>query len=133
MTIAQRFAGHGFAVTVGVAVAASIAGVMLVEYLALSRLITAVTAWPPRRVIIAIGAVIVAAAPVTLINPNAFYDDLLKPSLIALWLSQLIVFAVYPRFAARRGSRKPPVWLLTAASVAFSGYGLWAVIQHSSS
>ena len=80
-----------------------------------------------------IRAVIVAVAPFTLIDPDGFYDALLKPSLVALWLSQLIVFAVYPRFAARRGSRMLPVWLLTAASVAFCCYGLWAVIQHSTS
>jgi amino acid transporter len=133
MTIAQRFAGHGFAVTVGVGVAASVAGVMLVEYLALSRLVSAVTAWPSRPVIVAIGVVMIAVAPITLINPDAFYNDLLKPSLVALWLSQLIVFAVFPRFMARRNSRMLRVWLLTTVSVAFSVYGLWAVIQHSSS
>jgi hypothetical protein len=36
-----------------------------------------------------------AAAPVTLINPERIYTGLIKPSLVALWLSQLIVFAVY--------------------------------------
>ena len=36
MAVAERFAGHGFAVAVGVGVAVSVAGVMLVEYLALS-------------------------------------------------------------------------------------------------
>jgi len=131
MTVAQRFAGHGFAVTVGVGVAASVAGVMLVEYLALSRLAVAVTSWPSRVVIAVIGAVMVAAAPVTLVNPDAFYDDLLKPSLIALWLSQLIVFAVYPRFAARQHSRMPPAWLLTAVAVAVGGYGLWSAFHQS--
>jgi hypothetical protein len=133
MTIAQRFVGHGFAVTVGVGVVASIAGVMIVEYLALSRLVSAMTAWPPRRVILAVGVVVVVVAPFTLISPQAFYNALSEPSLIALWLSQLIVFAVYPRFAARRGNRMLPVWVLTAASVAISVYGLWEDIQHSSS
>jgi hypothetical protein len=38
MAVAQRFAGHGFAVAVGIGVAVSIAGVVLVEYLALSGL-----------------------------------------------------------------------------------------------
>jgi len=133
MAIAQRFVGHGFAVTVGVGVAVSIAGVMFVEYLALTRLVGAMTAWPSRRVAIMIGAVVVGVAPFTLINPDAFYDDLAKPSLVALWLSQLIVFAVYPRFAARRGSRMLAVWPLTAVAVAFSLYGLWAVFQTSSS
>jgi hypothetical protein len=33
---------------------------MLVEYLALSRLVTAVTSWPLRRVIIALGVAVVA-------------------------------------------------------------------------
>jgi amino acid transporter len=133
MAVAQRFTGPGFAVAVGIGVAVSIAGVMLVEYLALTRLVTSVTAWPPRRAVIVIGAVVVAVAPFTLINPDAFYDDLARPSLVALWLSQLIVFAVYPRFAARHGSRMLPVWLLTAVAVAFSAYGLWAVFQTSSS
>ena len=133
MTVAQAFAGHGFAVAVGVGVAVSIAGVMLAEYLALSRLVTAVTSWPLKRVITGIGVAMVVAAPFTLINPDAIYNDLLTPSLVALWLSQLIVFAVYPRFAARQHYRALPAWLLTAASVAVAGYGLWASIQHSSS
>jgi amino acid transporter len=131
MSVAARFAGHGFAVAVGAGVAVSVAGVMLVEYLALSRLVSAVASWPLRRVIIAIGVAVVAAAPFTLINPQRIYNDLLTPSLVALWLSQLIVFAVYPRFAARQHNRPLPAWALTAASTAFAIYGLWATIQHS--
>ena len=131
MAVAGQFVGHGFAVAVGVGVAASIGGVMLVEYLALSRLTVAVTSWPLRRVIIAIGAAVVLAAPVTLLNPERIYNDLLTPSLVALWLSQLIVFAAYPRFAARHHHRPFPAWVLTAAATAFAVYGLWATIQHS--
>ena len=37
MAVAARFAGHGFAVAVGLGVALSVAGVMLAEYFALSR------------------------------------------------------------------------------------------------
>jgi hypothetical protein len=133
MSLADRFAGHGFAVVVGVGVAASVAGVMLVEYLALSRLVTAVTSGPLRRVIIALGVAVVAAAPFTLINPERIYNDLLTPSLVALWLSQLIVFAVYPRFAARQHDRPVAAWVLTVASAAFAVYGLWATIQHAAS
>jgi len=129
MAVAQRFAGHGFAVTVGIGVAASTAGVILVEYLALSRLLLAVTRWPLRRILIGIGIVMIAFAPVILINPDQIYDDLLTPSLVALWLSQLIVFAVYPRFAARRGRRVTPAWVLALASSALAVYGLWTAIQ----
>jgi hypothetical protein len=74
-----------------------------------------------------------SAAPITLVNPDHIYDDLLEPSLVALWLSQLIVFAVYPRFAARRGDRVAPAWVLAAASSAFGLYGPWATIQRASS
>ena len=133
MAVAEQFAGHGLAVAVGIGVAASVAGVMLVEYLALSRLTVAVTSWRLRPVIIAIGAAVVLAAPFTLINPERIYDDLLTPSLVALWLSQLMVFAVYPRFAARQHDRPLPAWVLTAAATAFAVYGLWETIRHSGS
>jgi len=131
MAVAQRFAGHGFAVTVGVGVAVSVAGVILVEYLALSRLTVAVTSWPLRRVVAGIGVVMVAVAPVLLINPDRIYDDLLTPSLFALWLSELITFAVYPRFVAAHGGRALPAWMLTAGAAALAVYGLWTTIQTS--
>jgi hypothetical protein len=69
-----------------------------------------VTSWRLRPVLMAIGAVLVLAAPLILINPERIYTDLARPSLAALWLSQLIVFAVYPRFAVRHGSRRLPAW-----------------------
>ena len=131
--VAERFAGHGFAVTVGIGVAVSVAGVILVEYLALSRLTVAVTAWPLRRVIVGIGVIMVAVSPVLLINPDEIYDDLLAPSLFALWLSQLVTFAVYPRFVARRGGRVLPALVLAAGASALAVYGLWTTIQTSSS
>ncbi len=131
MAVAERFVGHGFAVTVGIGVAVSVAGVILVEYLALSRLTVAVTAWPLRRVIIGIGVIMVAAGPVLLINPERIYDDLITPSLFALWLSQLVTFAVYPRFVARRGGRVLPALVLAAGACALAVYGLWVTIQTS--
>lgn len=130
---AEAFGGHGFAVTIAIGVAASIAGVMLVEYLALSRLLHALTSRPLRRVITAIGALLVVAAPITLLDPERIYEDLVKPSLVALWLSQLVVFAVFPRFATRHGARPATAWGLALGSTAFAGYGLWATLHHVSS
>jgi amino acid transporter len=132
MEVAQQFSGHDLAVTVGIGVVASVAGVMLVEYLALSRLLIAMTRWSPRAILVGIGVAMIAFAPVILINPDRIYDDLITPSLFALWLSQLIVFAAYPRFAARHGRRPGPAWVLAAASVALAGYGLWTTVQTSS-
>ena len=132
MAVAQQFVGRGFALTVGIGVAVSVAGVILVEYLALSRLTVAVTAWPLRRVILGIGVIMVAAAPVLLVNPDEIYDHLLTPSLSALWLSQLVTFAVYPRFVAARGGRVLTASVLAAGASALAVYGLWVTIQTSS-
>jgi amino acid transporter len=132
MAVAERFVGHGFAVTVGIGVAVSTAAVIMIEYLALSRLTVAVTAWPLRRVLIGIGVIMVAVGPVMLINPDQIYDDLVTPSLFALWLSQLITFAVYPRFVARHGGRMGPAVALAAGASALAVYGLWTTIATAS-
>jgi hypothetical protein len=80
-----------------------------------------------------IGAGIVLAAPFTLINPDGFYNTLLKPSLVALWVSQLIVFVVYPLFATKRRQRALPAWTLGLIASAFAIYGLVTTLQQSSS
>ncbi len=132
MSMAEVFEGHSLAVTIGIGVAVSIGVLMLVEYIALSRVLHAVTNRPLRPIIVVLAVVLVGSAPISLINPDRFYNDLLKPSLIALWLSQLVVFAVYPRFAAVRRHRLLPAWTIAIAASAFAIYGLYATVQHSS-
>lgn len=133
VSVVEQYAGAGLAETIGIGIAVSIAGVMLCEYLALTRLAHAVGGWGLRRVAVAIGAVVVLAAPFSLIDPSGFYDTLLQPSLVALWLSQLIVFAVYPRFAAGRGQRVGRAWALSLGASAFALYGVWTALQQASS
>ena len=133
MTVARMFAGPGFAMVIGIGVVVSVCGVMLVEYLALTRLVPVVTSWRRRPVAIGIGIAIVVVAPFSLINPDAFYDSLLKVSLVALWLSQLVVFATYPWFIRKIGGRAIPAWILAVIASAFAIYGIWATIQHASS
>jgi amino acid transporter len=128
VSVAEVFAGRTFAIVVGVGVAASIAGVILAEYVAVGRLVHAMTSRSLRSINLALAAVMVVAAPITLIGPVRVYDDLEGPSIILLWLSQLIVFAAYPRFAARHGQSKLAAWPLTAVAMAFGGYGLWTSI-----
>jgi hypothetical protein len=53
--------------------------------------------------------------------------------LVALWLSQLIVFLVYPRFAARHGQRALPAWGLSLAASGLAVYGLLVTLQNASS
>jgi hypothetical protein len=133
VTMAQEFAGAGLAHTIGIGVGVSIAGLILFEYLALTRLLHAISGWPIRPITLAIGAVVLLAAPLSLIDPDGFYNTLIKPSLIALWLSQLIVFAVYPRFAAVHRQRALPAWALAGVASGLAIYGLWTALQTATS
>jgi amino acid transporter len=133
VTVAQDFVGSGLADAIGIGVAVSIAGVILCEYLALTRLLYAIGPWRMRPITVAIGVGIMASGPISLIDPQGVYNTLLKPSLVALWLSQLIVFAVYPLFARRQRLAPLPAWLLGAAASALAAYGLWSSIQQAAS
>ena len=91
------------------------------------------TAWALRPVTWALAALIVAVAPLMLIDPDGLYDALIKPSLVALWLSQLIVFAVYPRFAKAHGQRLLPACALSLGASALAIYGLVITLQQATS
>ncbi len=131
VSVVQQFASANLARVIGIGIAVSTAGVILCEYLALTRLLTAITAIPVRTLAVVIGVMIVAVAPFTLIDPLGFYNSLAQPSLVALWLSQLIVFAVYPRFAAKLRQPALPAWTLTIVASALALYGLWTALQQS--
>jgi hypothetical protein len=131
--LARRFSGAGLGDAIGVGLALSVGGVMLAEFFALTRLVHAVTAWNLRQVTWVIAALIVVAAPLMLIDPDSLYDALIKPSLVALWLSQLIVFAVFPRFAKAHGQRLIPAYALSFGASALAIYGLVITLQHASS
>jgi hypothetical protein len=133
VTVAQEFSGQGLAEAIGIGVAVSTAGLILLEYLALTRLLTAIGGWPIRTITLALAAVMVAAAPFTLIDPQGFYKALLTPSLAALWISQLIIFAAYPSFVARQRERVRPAWVVSLAASGLAIYGLVTALQHASS
>jgi hypothetical protein len=129
VSLASAFSGAGPATAIGLGVAVSTAGVMFCEYLALSRLLHAIGGWTMRRVMLGIGLVVVAAAPFSLGNPDSFFSALVKPSLVALWVSQLIVVAVYPRFARRQHRALAPALILSLAASGLLIYGLWTSLQ----
>ncbi len=133
VTVAQEFASPGVADAIGIGVAVSISGLVLCEYLALSRLVHAIGRWRMQTGTVAIGALMVLAAPFVLIDPEGIYSALLKVSLVALWISQLIVFAVYPLFARRHRQRLLPAWLLALGASGLAGFGLWTAIQSATS
>jgi hypothetical protein len=133
VALARSFSGAGLGDAIAVGLALSVGGVMLAEFFALTRLIHAVTAWALRPVTWALAALIVAAAPLMLIDPDGLYSALIKPSLVALWLSQLIVFAVYPRFAKAHGQRLLPACALSFGASALAIYGLVITLQQATS
>jgi hypothetical protein len=138
VSMARVFAGQQFAVAVGLGIAASVAALMLVEVLALTRLLHAVTGFSIATMTRVLAVVLAVAGPVSLVDPEGFYNAFLKPSLVALWLSLLIVFLVYPRFAARyarrqdgRGARVLRALALAAGASAFAIYGIYVTFQQA--
>ena len=113
---------------VGIGVCVSVAAVVVVEFLAVSRLGHVLSRRPVPQVSRLLAAVMVAGAAASLASPDRIYQDLLKPSLVALWLAQLVVFVVYPRFAAGGGRWRGRDVLLAGAASALMLFGLWSTI-----
>lgn len=121
--IAGAYSGRTLAIVVGVGAAVSVAGLIVAEYLALSRLLFAFTGVPVKRIIRMIAVPFVALDALSLVDPEWFDENLLRPSLAALYVSQLIVFAVYPLYR-----RRPVDVALAAVAFALMAWGLWRVV-----
>jgi amino acid transporter len=100
-TIAKYYSGRSLEVAVALGIAVGTLALIVAEYLALGRLLHWLHGPPLRRVLLWIAIPFIAANVFSLINPQQFYDKLLKPSLGALFISQLIVFLVFPLFKRR--------------------------------
>ena len=124
VAVAQAYGGRGLAVAVGLLTAGSALALIVAEYLALGRLLHWLHGPPVRTVFAWIAVPFVAADAISLVNPDRFYDDLLKPSLGALYVSQLVVFVVFPRF--RRGPLAVAAAAVASALVVYGFYMLVA-------
>lgn len=122
--IAGAYGGRGLAIAVGLTTAAGTLALVVAEYLALARLIHWLHGAPVRSALSWIAIPFVAADVVSLVDPERFYSHLLKPSLAALFLSQLIVFLVFPRF--RRGTVALAVAAVASGLAAWGLYTLFA-------
>jgi hypothetical protein len=127
-TIAKYYSGRPLEVAIALGIAAGTLALIVAEYLALGRLLHWLHGFELRRVLVWIAGPFVIADVISLINPEEFYDKLLKPSLGALFVSQLIVFLVFPLF--RRGVRWLP--LVTVAS-ALAVWGFYTLVSGSAS
>lgn len=132
VAVAQAYSGRPLAVTVALASAASVAALIVLELLALGRLVHWLAGTAIRPTLAAIGVPFVLADVVSLVNPDAFYNDLLQPSLVALFASQVVVFVVYPLFRRGEPRRLPTALVATAVATALAGYGLYTAISSAS-
>lgn len=128
VALAQAAWGHSFGVLVGLGVVVSVMGVVVAEYFSLTRLLHVMARVPIPRSTAIVAAFFVATSATALVDPSAFYDDLVKPSFAALWVSQIMVFAVYPLFSKIRGHAVPIAISAAVTSAALMGYGLYEAI-----
>ncbi|HEX3805212.1 MAG TPA: hypothetical protein VHV52_00370 [Gaiellaceae bacterium] len=128
LDLATFYAGRGFGIVVGLGAVVSVAGVIVAEYIALSRLLYSVTGVAVRRLLQWIAVPFIALDALSLIDPDKFDDDVLRPSLIALFLSQLIVFAVYPLYRHRRGRLGAVDVVIATVAFALMAWGLWRAV-----
>lgn len=128
VALTQEAGSQMLATAVGIGVAASVAGVIALEFLALSRLLHAVTTGPVPVISRVLAVVMVAGSAASLVNPVGSYSLLLKPSLVALWLAQLIVFVVYPWFVARKRQVRVRDVALASGASALMLFGLYSTI-----
>lgn len=126
LELAQLTAGRPFALAVGFGTIASVGFLIVAELIALSRLLHAMAGRSPRTWLVRIAPLFLLADCLSLIDPQAFYDRLLQPSLVALYVSQLPVFLAFPLLRRRTGVRAGDV-LLAALASALMAYGLYTV------
>lgn len=123
--IARSLGGRALGYVVVVGVTVSVLTLILLEYVAITRLLYAMGAAQPRKAEIGVGIAFVASSALALIGPRAAYSDLIKPSLVALYLSQVIVFAVYPLFTKWRVRDI----VVAVVSSGLMGYGLYSLFK----
>jgi APA family basic amino acid/polyamine antiporter len=133
VALARLFASTALGVAVGVVALAGIAALIVAEFVALTRLWRAMFGLPERTSAGILSALFVAADVASLAGPQRFYALTLTPSLIALFVSQIVVFAVYPLMPrVPVASRKPyTAWALAAIAVAWAVYGLVGAVNGS--
>jgi hypothetical protein len=103
-----------------------VVAVIIAEFIALTRLMRAMLGVPVRLAGRAIAVMFVAADVVSLVDPEKAYSYALTPSLVALYVSQAIVFLVYPMF---RGRPTKLEWIAVAAATGLAVFGLEVVIS----
>ena len=128
--VAAAYGGRAFAVAIGLGVAVSVLGVVVAEYLALSRLLHSLLRIRVRAALLGIGVPFVAIDAAGLADPDRLDNQLLRPSLVALFVSQVAVTLLFPLYRARRGRLGVVDVAVAAAASALLAWGLYRAAVH---
>jgi amino acid transporter len=122
--VASAYGGRGLGIAVGLGAISTDAVLLLAELLALSRLLHWATGRSVRTTTLWIAVPFFLVDAVALaFDPEELYERMIQPSLAALWLSQLLVFAAYPLLRRRAGDL-----VVGAATAALAGWALYRVL-----
>jgi amino acid transporter len=125
VAIARAYGGRPLEVVVALFLAASTAALIVLELLALGRLAHWLGGWSIRSSLAVFAVPFVLADVISLVNPDKFYNDLAPVSGVALFVSQIIVFVVYPLYRRRQPERLPRALAAATIATALAGYGLY--------
>ena len=125
-TLVKAYEGDGAAAAIAAGAAASVMAVIVAEYVALTRLMHAMLGVSVSRAARVIAVLFVAGDAISLASPRRSYSYALTPSLVALYLSQAIVYLAYLRF---RGRPSRLEWAAVVAATGLAAFGLEVVIS----
>jgi len=124
--MARAYSGRSLEIVIGVLTAGGTLALVVAEYLALARLLRWLNGAPLRTSYAWIAVPFLGLDAVSLVSPGRFYDDLLKPSLGALFVSQLVVFLVFPLWR-----RSVPALVAATVGSALAVWGFYTLVAGS--
>jgi hypothetical protein len=124
--IARAYSGRSFEIVVGLLTAGGTLALVVAEYLAVARLLRWLHGVPLRTSYAWIAVPFLGLDAISLVDPDRFYDDLLKQSLGALFVSQLVVFLVFPRWR-----RSVPALVAAAVGSGLAVWGFYTLVAGS--
>jgi amino acid transporter len=125
-TLVRVYEGNGLAAVIAAGAAASVAAVIVAEFVALTRLMHAMLGVSVGRAARVIAVLFVAGDAISLIDPGKSYSYALTPSLVALYVAQAIVYLAYLRF---RGRLSLLDWAAVVVATGLAVFGLEVVIS----
>lgn len=120
--------GAGFAYFVAAFTIISLVELIIIEYIAITRLSYVMLNLKLKKSVLIVGALFIIASIIGIVNPGAFYSYTLVAALIALYLSLLIAFVAYPFFAMKQHKLHFSDVLITVISSLIMLYGLYLAI-----